>query len=355
MCTNITIKYDGGVVTARTNEFGVILKSNIFSMPRGSELNGFITESKGLKWKTKYGFVGIDGEVLSGKNVALDGFNEEGLSVQGLYFPGYAKYQETNDFKRAITNLTLPNYILSLFSCVEEVKEGIKDVVICGESFNSNIEPFHYQVNDKKGNAIVIEIIDGQVKIYDNKLGVMTNSPEFSFHETNFKNYINLSPYNIEKIDIDGFILYQTGQGSGQLGLPGDMTPTSRFIRAVFYQLCANKAKNKEEAIDTAFHILNSFDIVPGICRHKAQKEAIDSIGRDKLVLSKKEDICELTQVTIAKDLTNFELYYKDYFNMNIRKIDCKKIDLSEGAKPVKIDIYEGFMPKYNDVTDKLK
>lgn len=182
----------------------------------------------------------------------------------------------------------------------------------------------------------------------------MTNSPEFSFHETNCKNYINLSPYNVEKINLKGEFLYQTGQGSGQLGMPGDMTPPSRFIRAYFNQLCAIKCTKNTEAIDMAFRILNLFDIVPGTCRHKADKKEIDAIGRENLILTDKDDICEITQMTLVKDLNNFTIYYKDYFNMTIKKIDCRKFDFSNPEKTLKRKIYNDYCDKYVDITDVL-
>ncbi|MGG7060729.1 linear amide C-N hydrolase [Clostridium tertium] len=93
MCTNITIKYNKGFVTARTNEFGVLINSNIFTMKRNTSQRGFCTEkNKGLKWENKYGLVGINGgSILSPELISLDGLNEKGLSVQGLYIHRYAK------------------------------------------------------------------------------------------------------------------------------------------------------------------------------------------------------------------------------------------------------------------------
>ncbi|MEG2787227.1 MAG: linear amide C-N hydrolase [Romboutsia sp.] len=356
MCTNITVKYADGYIAARTNEFGIFINSNIFTISRNTKQRGFCTEeNKGLAWENKYGFIGLDGEILTPEGIALDGMNEEGLSIQGLYFPNYAKYQNTENYDIAVTNLTFPNYILGLFKTVDEVKEGLKNIVICGESIHGEPSPFHFQINDKNGGCIVVEIERGKIFVYDNKIGVMTNSPSFSFHETNYKNYINLSPYNVEKIDFNGDVLYQTGQGSGQLGLPGDMTPPSRFIRATFNQVCAVKCRNNEEAVSMAFRILNSFDIVPGTCRHKAGKKEIDMIGREKLILTDEDDICEMTQIVLAKDLNNFTLYFKDYYNMNIKKIDCREFDLTKGGKVIRGKIFDDYIPKYIDITDKLK
>lgn len=355
MCTNITIKYNKGFVTARTNEFGVLINSNIFTMKRNTSQRGFCTEkNKGLEWENKYGFIGIDGSnTISPNLIALDGMNEKGLSVQGLYFPRYAKYQNTDNYDNAITNLTFSNYVLGCFQNVEEVKKGLEKLIICGEGFNGQPLPFHFQVNDKYGGCIVVEIED-KINIYDNKVGVMTNSPSFDFHETNYQNYINLSPYNIDKIDFNGGVLYQTGQGSGQLGLPGDMTPTSRFIRASFNQLCAIKCNTNEDAVDMAFRILNSFDIVPGTCRHKASIEEVNSIGKNNLILADDGSICEMTQLFLAKDLNNFTIYYKDYYNMNVKKIDCSKFDFESDINPIKGKIYDDYCDKYINITNKL-
>lgn len=133
------------------------------------------------------------------------------------------------------------------------------------------------------------------------------------------------------------------------------MTPPSRFIKASFNQLSAIKCSSNEDAIDMAFRILNSFDIVPGTCRHKASKSEIDLIGRDKLILTDKDDICEITQMFLVKDLNNFTIYYKDYYNMNIKKIDCNKFDFEDDSNPIKGKLYDdNYCNKYIDITDNL-
>ena len=93
-------------------------------------------------------------------------------------------------------------------------------------------QPFHYVVYDAAGASIAIEPIGGKLKIYDNPLGVMTNSPTFDWHMTNLRNYIALNPRNVPPLKIDGMTFRQFGEGSGMLGLPGDTTPPSRFVRA---------------------------------------------------------------------------------------------------------------------------
>src|SRR5690606_6140997 len=123
------------------------------------------------------------------------------------------------------------------------------------------------------GAAIVIEPVEGQLAVYDNPLGVITHSPSFAWHMTNLRNYIALSPRNVPPIEVDGEMLAQLGQGSGMLGLPGDFTPPSRFVRAAVFSASAVPAQTAAEGVPQVFHILNNFDIPIGVARAEENGE----------------------------------------------------------------------------------
>jgi choloylglycine hydrolase len=127
---------------------------------------------------------------------------------------------------------------------------------IGGESF-----PGHFVVHDSTGASVVIEPVDKTLKIYDNPLGVMANSPTFDWHVTNLRNYVNLTTTNVPPIEMSGIKLSQFGQGSGMRGIPGDFTPPSRFVRAVAFSQSAEKLATAEETVPQVFHIMNAFDI----------------------------------------------------------------------------------------------
>ena len=116
----------------------------------------------------------------------------------------------------------------------------------------------------------MIEYVDGELHTYDNPIGVITNSPTFDWQQTNLRNYINLSTVNASPLTIDGVTLAPFGQGSGMMGLPGDFTPPSRFVRAVALSQDAVPGQDAEATVKVAFHILDSFDIPLGAVRPPA-------------------------------------------------------------------------------------
>ena len=124
----------------------------------------------------------------------------------------------------------------------------------------------HWRMADITGKQIVLEIVDGQPNFYENTLGVLTNSPGFDWHMTNLNNYINLYPGTTNPRTLGNIKLSSFGAGSGFLGIPGDVTPPSRFIRAAFYQTSSPQKETAIEAVIQSFHhILNNFDIPIGI------------------------------------------------------------------------------------------
>ncbi len=159
---------------------------------------------------------------------------------------------------------------------------------------------------------MVIEITDGQAHFYENTLGVLTNAPGFEWHLTNLNNYINLSTGTINTRRVGDLTLTAFGGGGGLHGIPGDMTPPSRFVRAAFFQASAPKLASAEETVTEAFHILNNFDIPVGVQFAEGQTVA---------------DIPSATQWTIACDLQGRRIYYRTMYNATIRCIDLNRIN----------------------------
>lgn len=160
------------------------------------------------------------------------------------------------------------------------------------------LSPLHYIVYDKTGKSIVIEPLAGKLVVYDNPLGVMSNSPTFDWHMTNLRNYIALSPRNVPPVKIAGIELKQLGQGSGMLGLPGDFPPPSRLVRAAIFSQTAVPSPNAEEGIYQVFHILNNFDIPVGVAQEKDDKSKIHT---------------DYTMLTVAHDPQNLRYYWRTY------------------------------------------
>ena len=160
-----------------------------------------------------------------------------------------------------------------------------------------------------------MEIVDEVMHFYENPLGVLTNSPGIEWHWTNLNNYINLQPGTLNEHNFGPITPKSFGHGSGLLGLPGDFTPPSRFVRATFFQLTASQQPTAEESVIQAFHILNNFDIPTGTEFAWGKSPA---------------DVPSGTQFTVASDTHNCKIYYRTMYNSNIRCIDLKSIDFDK-------------------------
>ncbi len=311
-CTGIRlVAKDGGVVAARSLEFGLDLHSDVMVVPAGTSLTGTLPDGgKGISYQTKYGFAGANG---MGMTAIIDGINDQGLYVGLFYFPGYASYAEAtkDNAARAMAPHEYANWLLGNFATVDEVKANFDKVVLVPVVLEAleQAAPVHFVVHDRSGKAVVIEPLDKTLKIYDNPLGVLTNSPTFDWHMTNLRNYVNLTATNVPPIDLGGIKLAQFGQGSGMRGLPGDFTPPSRFVRAVAFSQSAVPADTATLAVLQAFHILNNFDIPYG---------AVREVDHGQMN-------AEMTTWTSVSDLKNLRWYFRTYKDQSIRSVDLKK------------------------------
>jgi len=338
-CTGITIKpKDGSVIFARTLEFAVEIKSDAILVPRGKEYVGSTPSGEpGLRWKTKYAMVGMNAYNMP---VLVDGLNEKGLHVGLFYFPGYAKYPkiQAEERDKALAPWELGIFLLGTCTDVREAvaaaeKVRVGEVVLKEMGF---VPPVHFIATDAKGDCVVFEHIGGELKVYENPLGVMSNSPSFDWHMTNLSNYVNLTVTNVPRIKFGEKEWRAFGQGSGMLGLPGDFTPPSRFVRAVAFSKSALPVDTAKEGVLQAFHILNQFDIPKGAARSTENGK----------------EVADYTLWTSAADLKNLRYYFRTYDNSKIRMIDLKAADLD--AKEVKTISLQS-KEEIEDVTKEAK
>jgi choloylglycine hydrolase len=287
-----------------------------------------------LRWKAKYGTVGLNSFGLTALN---DGMNQKGLSAGLFYLPGFAQYQKVTPAgqDKCLAPWDLVMWMLTNFASVDEVKANLPKVKVWAASL-ANISatslPLHYLVTDRAGNSLVVEYVKGRLHLYDNPLGVITNSPPFDWHLNNLRNYVNLSANNVPQLKLQGITLYPNGQGSGMLGLPGDVTPPARFVRAVAFSQAALPVADGPAAVMQALRLLNSFFITKGMARDwKDGKVNYD-----------------ITQWMDACDLKNLKFYFTTYDNLTPKVVDLNKLDFN--AKGLKrIPITTG--PRFHDVT----
>lgn len=315
-CTDFTITtQDNSVVVGRSLEFAQILPTRAQLFPKGEKTQSLLSNQKnGMSWTSKYAFVGM---VVLPSQAVMDGFNEKGLSIGVLWFPG-AQYPNDSSApaNASLSFADVGRWLLANFSTVEEATAALKKVSVITtkvEGFEA-IPPIHLSIHDANGKSAVVEFIKGKMEISDNPIGVLTNAPEFNWHVTNLRNFINLSAINAGSINLDGTVLEPTGQGTGLLGIPGDWTPPSRFVRAAIFKQSIAKPKDAKEGINAALHILNTVDIPYGAIRGKDSKDS------------------DFTQWIVVKDLTNKKLYVRTYDNQNIQTIDLLNEKQSESS-----------------------
>jgi choloylglycine hydrolase len=334
-CTGIRlIAKDGGVVYARTMEWGAFdLHSRVAIIPIGYKFTGLTPEgNNGKKFSVKHGIVALD---LLGKDYIADGMNEKGLAVGLFYHPGYAKYPEYVKANTAncISAQDVSAYILSQFSNIKEVKEGMQGITVVGvvEKAIGIVVDAHWMVTDNSGTSIVIEFTEGKLKIHDAPLGVITNAPNYDWHMTNLSNYLNLSMFSLEPRNLSGVKFAPTGAGSGMIGLPGDNTPPSRFVRAVTWTQSARKIENAKEGIYEAFRILDNFNLPlgPDGAEGSAEGQNID-IMRSSTIW------------TTAWNLSDMTLNFHTQHDRRVRMVNIKEIDFSKiGNEIIHIKIDE--------------
>jgi choloylglycine hydrolase len=343
-CTGIRlIAKDNTVVYGRTVEWGAFdLNSRVAIVPRGYGFTGQTPDGyNGKRWTTKYGFVAID---MLEKDIFADAMNERGLAIGLFYHPGFASYMEYDKAKAAktITAVDVISYILGNFATVEEAAEGMKQVRVVGvvEKAIGIETPAHWMVVDRSGKSIVIEYLKGELNIFENPLGVITNAPDYPWHMINLRNHVNLSPVAMPAMKLEDIDFHPLGAGSGMIGLPGDYTPPSRFVRAVAWTQTARPTDTSTETIYEVLRILDSFNLPLGSAEGSEQAK--------KLL----EGMRSSTIWTSAWDLNESILYYHTQHNRRVRKLRITEIDFSKNPDTiVHLPLDKEKAQDYEDIT----
>ena len=315
-CTGITLKAkDGAYVVARTIEWGGSnLNSRYVVVPRGYSQHSYTPQgTDGMEFTARYGYVGM---AVEQEEFVAEGLNEAGLSAGLFYFPAYGEYETYDPAEKASTvaDLQVVAWLLGECATVDEVKAAVKKVHVV--QIDPRASTVHWRFTDRIGRQIVLEIVNGgELRFYENTLGVLTNSPDLPWHLTNLNNYVNLFPGPAPAQQLGSMELKQFGAGSGFLGLPGDVTPPSRFVRAAFYQTSAPQQDTAGKTVLQGFQILNNFDIPVGIEFAGGKVPA---------------DIPSATQWTSATDMMGGCIYFRTMYDSRIRCIDLNGIDFSQ-------------------------
>lgn len=342
-CTGITLKAkDGAVVYGRTMEWGTFdLHSRVVFVPRGFQFSGHTPDQKpGMTWTGKHGIAGLDAVE---KDMIVDGMNETGLAVGAFYHPGFADYQQYDPAHAAETMgpTDATQYLLSTCATVDEARAAIAKVRVVDvvEPAIGIAPPLHFLVTEPSGKAIVIEFLKGEMKIFDAPLGVITNAPSYDWHETNLRNYINLSPVAIPGKKIEDLDFKPLGGGSGMIGLPGDFTPPSRFVRAVAFSKSARPTKSGAETMYELFRILDNFNLPLGSAEGSGDDQA--------------DGMRSSTIWTTGYDTQSRVMHYHTQHNRRVRMVDFKALDFAKINKLTRLPLDKERAQDIEDITPR--
>lgn len=262
--------------------------------------------------KSHYAMIGM-AFVQKDYPLYYDATNEKGLSMAGLNFPSNAEYLPKKQGKDNITPFEFIPWILGQCATVGEAREKLKNLNLLCEDFSKELKlsPLHWMISDRDESIVVEPLKDG-LKIYDNPVGVMTNNPTFDFHMLNLANFMGITREEPTSRFSENLKLKPYSRGMGAIGLPGDLSSASRFVKAAFTKLNSVSSDSESESVSQFFHILNSVAQQKGCCRVEKGFE-----------------------YTIYSSCCNTDkgiYYYTTYENSQITGIDMRKENL-DGEK----------------------
>lgn len=223
--------------------------------------------SMGIENKQHYAMIGI-AFVMNGYPLYYEATNEHGLSMAGLNFPGNAKYLAPKEGYRNVAPYEFVPWILGQYKTVSQVRKRLTKINLVNIPFSAELatSPLHWMISDCN-ESIVVEPTDNGIKVYENPIGVLTNNPPFDFQLYNLSNYLNLTHDEPENRFANGLQVKPYSRGMGAIGLPGDLSSASRFIRAAFTKCNSVSEDSEESSVGQFFHILESVSQQNGCVR----------------------------------------------------------------------------------------
>lgn len=305
MCTAATYKTKD-FYFGRTLDYEISYGDQVVITPR----NYPFRRRNGETLKNHYAMIGM-ACVMQDYPLYYDAVNEKGLGVAGLNFVGNAHYGKSMEGRNNLAQFELIPYLLGKCASVKEVRRALETVNLIDTPFMENlpVAQLHWLIADRE-ECIVLESVRDGLKIYNNPVGVLTNNPPFDMQLFNLNNYLHLSAENRPNTFSNALSLNAYSRGMGAMGLPGDLSSQSRFVRAAFVRMNSISGDSEPESVSQFFHILASVDQQRGCCR----------LGDGK---------CEITLYTSCCNADKGIYYYTTYDNHQISGVDMHKEDLS--------------------------
>ena len=259
--------------------------------------------------KTHYAIIGM-AYVAGDYPLYYDAVNEKGLCMAGLNFVGNAFYNKNLPNKDNVAQFEFIPWILGQCDSVESAKTLLGRINITDIPFSKElpIAQLHWLIADRN-QAITVESVKEGLKIYDNPVGVLTNNPPFDEQLFQLNNYMHLSPKTPQNSFCDKLSLNAYSRGMGGLGLPGDLSSQSRFVRVSFVKMNSVSGTSENESVSQFFHILGSVDQQRGCCE----------VGKGEY---------EITIYTSCCNADKGIYYYTTYENHQITAVNMHNEDI---------------------------
>ncbi len=304
MCTALRFQAKD-LYFGRTLDLDRFFEEEVCVMPRRFPF----TLRKMGKMDTHFAMIGM-ASVVDGVPLFYEAANEHGLAMAGLNFPKNAFYSPLQAGKDNVAPFEFIPWILGQCRTVKEARVLLERICLVDIPFSSSIplSPLHWMISDGEGSVVVEAMKDG-LHIHDNPLGVMTNNPPFAYQMANWQNYRHLRIDNGEVIWQENPDYSAYCQGMGAVGLPGDVSSMSRFVRIAFGKENAVPGETEAESVGQFFHLLASVAMINGVCRTDA-------------------GTWDITGYTACINASRGLYYYTTYTNQRISCVDMHRTDL---------------------------
>lgn len=272
--------------------------------------------------KNHYAMIGI-AHMAEGCPLYYEAVNEKGLGMAGLNFVGNAVYRKEQPGRDNVATFEFIPWILGQCATVEEARALLENINLTDTNFQKDLPAaqLHWLITDR-GGAITVEAVSEGIRIYDNPVGALTNNPSFDQQMFMLNNYMHLSPKTPQNLFSDRLKLCSYSRGMGALGLPGDLSSQSRFVRVSFVKMNSVSGDSEEESVSQFFHILGSVDQQRGCCEVEGGK-------------------FEYTIYTSCYNADKGILYYTTYDNHRITAVDMRLENL-DSAELIRYRFVQG-------------
>lgn len=308
MCTAITYQTKD-LYFGRTFDYDISYGEEVTVMPRHYPLQFRASETIAKH----YAMIGM-AYVPDGYPLFYDAVNEKGLCMAGLNFVGNAHYEKEKKGETNIAQFELISYLLATCATVKEGIERLKSLRLTDTAYRADLPPaqLHWILADKNG-AVTAEFMKDGLHICENRAGVLANNPPFPEQLNHLSDYLHLSPCDPQNVFSDKLDFTPYSRGMGAMGLPGDLSSKSRFVRAAFMKLNSVSGSSEEESVNQFFHILGAVEQPRGAC-------IVENNGY------------EISVYTSCCNAAKGVYYYKTYENHAVSAVDMFEEDL-DGAQ----------------------